>query len=91
MFQCFYNYYLNEFDKAKIYKDYDILNNSLINKYKVKLPKHIKDKVFSLEGKTQILHFYLACKIIDEVSRLNLEEIAKEANDEKWNKYKNLV
>lgn len=87
----FYNYYLEEFDKAKMYNDYDILNNSLIHKYKVKLPEHIKDKVFSLEGETQILHFDLACKIIDEVSRLNLEEIAKEANDEKWNKYKNLV
>lgn len=87
----FYNYYLNEFDKAKMYRDYDILNSKLINKYKVKLPEEVKDKVFNLEGKTQILHFDLACKIIDEVSRLNLEQVEKEANSEKWNKYKKLV
>lgn len=87
----FYNYYLNEFDKVKIYRDYDILNSKLINKYKVKLPEEVKDKVFNLEGKTQILHFDLACRIIDEVSKLNLEQVAKEANSEKWNKYKKLV
>ena len=76
-----------------MYKDYDILNNRLIEKYKVKLTEDIKDKVFFLEGETQILHFDLACKIIEEVSKLNLEKIAEEAkmNNEKWNEYKNLV
>lgn len=87
----FYNYYLEEFDKSKMYRDYDILNSKLIEKYKIKLPEEIKDKVFHLEGETQILHFDLACKIIDEVSKLELDEIAKEANSKKWNTYKNLV
>lgn len=89
----FYNYYLDTFDKAKMYKDYDILNNRLMEKYKVKLTDDIKDKVFFLEGETQILHFDLACKIIEEVSKLNLDTITVEAkkNEKRWNTYKNLV
>ena len=89
----FYNYYLDFYDKKQMYHDYDVLNESLIKKYKVILPDHIKDKVFYIEGKTKILDFKLASKIIDEISSMNLEEIANEimCDNIKWNKYKNLV
>lgn len=89
----FYNHYLEKLDRATIYRDYDILNNRLIDKYKVKLPNEIKDKVFYLEGDTQILHYDLACKIIEEVSKYNLDKIAEDVrrNEKKWNKYKYLV
>lgn len=89
----FYNYYLDSFNKATIYRDYDILNNKLIDKYKVNIPNNIKDKVFTIEGETQILHFELACEIIEEISKLDLEKIVEEAraNDPKWNIYKCLI
>lgn len=83
----FYNYYLDRFSKD-IYNDYDIINSKLIEKYNVDLPIEIKDKVFFKQGKTKILSFNLACKVIDEISNLDIDKIAKESNEEKWNTYK---
>ena len=62
-------------------------------KYNVELLEEIKDKVFFETGKPQILTFELACKVIDEISEMDLDEIYNEAkrNDNKWNKYKKLV
>lgn len=89
----FYNYYLNEIRKPQIYDDYDITNMPLIEKYKVILPEKIKDKISYKTGTAQILTFPLACKVIDEISNLTLEEIEKEVmnNLNKWNYYKKLV
>lgn len=89
----FYNYYLNEIKKPQIYDDYDITNKTLIEKYNVTLPEKIKDKIFFKDGTAQILTFPLACKVIDEVSSLTLEEVEKEVIDnlDKWNYYKKLV
>lgn len=89
----FYNFYLEEFSRAYIYDDYDMLNKSLIEKYDVELPEIVKDYVFFKEGKTKILSIDLANKIIDEVSELDIDNIKEEVleNDKKWNTYKNLV
>lgn len=83
----FYNYYLDRFSKD-IYNDYDIINSKLIEKYNILLPLEVKDKVFFKQGVTKILSFDLACKVIDEISNLDIDKIAKESSEEKWNTYK---
>lgn len=89
----FYNYYLDRFVREDMYNDYDILNGKLIEKYNVKLPERTKEFVFYKEGQTKILNFELACKVIDEISSLNMEDIEKEVkeNVNKWNIYKKLI
>lgn len=83
----FYNKYLDIFTKD-IYNDYDILNKFLIEKYDVKIPNSIEDKVFYKEGKTILLTKELVIKVIDEISDLDLNIIEKEIrenpNDGKW-------
>ena len=89
----FYNYYVENFKKPQIYDDYDFTNQFLINKYNVLLPVQVKDKVFFKNGTPEILTLPLACKLIDEVSALTLEDIEEEIynNNEKWNYYKNII
>lgn len=89
----FYNHYLETFSREFIYNDYDILNKKLIEKYNVILLDEIKDVVSYKEGETKILSYELACKVIDEISKLNLDEVKEEVekNQEKWNKYKNII
>lgn len=89
----FYNYYAENFKKPEIYDDYDFTNKFLINKYNVILLEEVKNKVFFKNGIPQILTLQLACKIIDEISSLNLEDIKTEINNNnpKWNYYKNII
>lgn len=86
----FYNKYLDIFTKD-IYNDYDILNKFLIEKYNVKIPQNIQDKIFYKEGDTKLLTKELSEKVIDEISDLNLNIIEKEIrenpDDEKWLKF----
>lgn len=89
----FYNYYLEYYSKQEMYHDYDVLNKRLIEKYKVVLPNIIKDKVYYIEGETKILKYDLAIKIIEEISGMDLDKIAKEVKEKRkeWNRYKKLV
>ena len=94
----FYNVYFDEFSvenflKKQIYNDYDILNEQIINKYNVKIPDIVKDSVFFKEGTTTVFNLELAYRIIDEVSNLDLDIIAKEVLEDntKWNTYKNII
>lgn len=82
----FYNYYLDRISKQVLHNDYDLINNDLINKYNVKLPENIKEYVFVKEGKPEILNLELACKVIDEVSSMDINEIEKQVKEEnkKW-------
>lgn len=89
----FYNHYLENFCKPEIYNDYDILNKKLIEKYKVKLLTEIEQDVYFKEGPTKVFDFNLACKIIDEISDLDISTVKKEVLQgiSKWEYYKNLV
>ena len=89
----FYNYYLTSFSKPQIYDDYDMTNKFLISKYNVILPKIVENQVFFKKGCPKFLNLDLACKIIDEISSYELEEIKKEvlSNNIKWFKYKNII
>ena len=81
----FYSNYIN-FSK-EIYNDYDILNKYLIEKYNVKLPEKVKNKVFFLTGETKVLDLKTAEKVIDEISDLDLLEVKNQviSGDKKWN------
>lgn len=89
----FYNHYLDYYNKQEMYHDYDVLNKPLSEKYNVSLPDNIKDKVFYINDKTKNLSYELATKIIDEISSMDIDEIANEvlSDNERWNKYKKLV
>ena len=89
----FYNKYLDKFEKPQIYDDYDYTNKKLIEKYNVTIIDNVKDKIYFKEGTPRILTLELACKVIDEISKLNLDEVEQEVkkDDTKWNKYKKLI
>ena len=69
-----------------MYNDYDILNGILIDKYKVVLPEKVKDSVFFKEGELVILSMEIIAKLVDDISDMDLDEIAKEVNENpvKW-------
>lgn len=81
----FYNHYIDCISKD-MYNDYDILNKKLIEKYDVVLPEKVKDSVFLKEGELVILSMELIDKLILEISKMDIDEIAKEVNDNpvKW-------
>ena len=89
----FYNKLLECISK-QIYNDYDILNESLIKKYKVILLDEIKDSIFYTNGETKILSKELAEKTIEIVSSLTLDEVKNEIISceytEKWDKIRPL-
>lgn len=86
----FYNKYLERREKAVLHNDYDLTNKELIEKYDVTLIEEVKEIVQHKEGTPEILTHELVCKVIDEVSDLDLNEVAEEAKreDVKWNTYK---
>ena len=75
-----------------MYNDYDITNKKLIDKYNVELPNEIKGSVFFKEGDLQILSYDLLYKMIDEISNMDIDKIAKDVikNPEKWTKFREL-
>lgn len=87
----FYNKYIDRMSKD-IYNDYDILNESLKERYNVKLPELIKDTVVFKEGKLVILSLELIQKMIEDISNMNLDIIAKEVRETpiKWTTIRNL-
>ena len=89
----FYNKYLDKIEKPQMYYDYACNNKVLIEKYNIKLLDSVKDKVLIKEGIPKIVTFELACRVIDEVSELDLTQVEEEvkSNNNKWNFYKKLV
>ena len=75
-----------------MYNDYDILNGILIKKYNVVLPEKVKDSVFFKDGELVILTLDLMNKMIDDISKMDLDEIAKDVNEkpEEWTKMREL-
>lgn len=82
----FYNKYIDTMTDD-MYNDYDLLNEMLIQKYKVILPEKIKEFVFfKNNGSLKILSPALVEKIIKEISDMNLYAIEKDIkeNPNKW-------
>lgn len=72
----FYNKFLKRFSE-EIYHDYDKINKALIEKYDLKIPNEIKEKVKFEDGSTQILDLENICKFIDTVGNIELEAYIK--------------
>lgn len=87
----FYNRYVDKMSKD-MYNDYDILNKSLIDKYKVVIPEKVKNQVFFKDGELVILSMELVDKMIFEISNMDIDEVAKqvEENPKKWTKIREL-
>lgn len=73
----FYNRYIDKISE-KIYNDYDVLNDALIEKYHVVLPAKVKNQVFSKEGTLYILSMELLDKLIEDISNMDLEKVSDE-------------
>ncbi len=87
----FYNKYVDSMSND-MYNDYDILNAKLIEKYNVVLPEKIKNRVFFKEGNLVILSFELMEEMIEDISNMNLEDIASDVRDNpiKWTTFREL-
>lgn len=87
----FYNHYLGHYPREELNDDYDFANKQLVEKYNVNVIKEVKDKIYFKEGTPKHMTFDLACKVIDEISELDLDQVKKEVlkdNKNKWNTYK---
>lgn len=89
----FYNKYLDRIEKDQIHNDYDCINKELIEKYNIKILDSIKDKVYYKNDEPKIVTLELACRVIDEISELDLKQVEEEArnDNDKWKQYKKLV
>ena len=88
----FYNKYIDTWSKS-IYNDYDILNNELIEKYKLEIPENAKVSILPTENKKlTILSENLVDKFISDVSDFDIDKVAKEIeeNPEKWTTFRPL-
>lgn len=87
----FYNIFLDNFSKD-IYNDYDILNRDLIEKFNLKIPEVVKNKIFYKKGNTKLLEKNSVIKFIKEISEYKLNDIRIEVlnNNEYWLTFKNL-
>lgn len=79
----FYNKVLDTFSK-EIYNDYDILNSILMEKYNVKLPERVKDRVFFKKGELKLLSLEKAEKCIQMSSSMEIDEIVQEIDNPKY-------
>ena len=73
----FYNKFLERWD-SRIYGDYDILNDSIKEKYKITIPKEIEEVVKPRQGKLAILDEEKTYKFIETVGKINIRETLKE-------------
>lgn len=87
----FYNRYIDHTSKD-IYNDYDILNKKLIDKYNIEVPEKIKDKMYFKEGNLLILTYEIVDKLIEDVSRMDIDKVANEVmkNPKEWTKMREL-
>lgn len=73
----FYNKFIDYYSKD-IYNDYDILNKTLIEKFDVKLPENVQDKVFYKDGTTRILELDKTVHFINNVAKYKLDDIKQQ-------------
>ena len=83
-----------EMDKIseKIYNDYDVLNDLLIEKYKVVLPEKVKNQVFSKKGDLYILSMEILDRLIDDISNMDLVKVSEEVKKDpvEWTRMRKL-
>ena len=86
----FYNHYLGHVPKEELHNDYDLINKKLIEKYNVEIIEEVKNKIYYKEGTPKHLTYELACKVIEEISNLDLQKVKEEVllGKEKWKTYK---
>ena len=70
----FYNKFLNKWEKS-IYDDYDIINENIIKKYGIEIPKEIQEKVRFKQGNLTILNEDEIYKFIELVGKINVRQI----------------
>lgn len=87
----FYNHYIDTISND-IYNDYDILNKYLIEKYNIIIPEEVKPFVFFKEGELGILSKEIVEKLIEDISNMDIDVVAKEVkiDPEKWTKIREL-
>ena len=80
----FYNRFLTRWS-SEIYEDYDKLNNVIIKKYGIIVPKEIQDIVNYKKGKPKVLDENRLYRFIDSVGKINIREmlLKKDINFEK--------
>ena len=75
----FYSKFLNSWSD-KIYEDYNILNNEIVDKYGITIPKEIEYIIQPKEGKLNILNREDVHKFIETVGKINYRELVKKYN-----------
>lgn len=70
----FYNRFLTKW-ASDIYEDYDKLNEPIVKKYKITIPKEIQGVVCFKSGKTKVLDENELYRFIDSVGKINIREI----------------
>lgn len=84
--RLFYEEYLNDWenrddaDGEKLYEDYDIINEAIIEKYNIPLVEEVKDYMFyRKKGKLTYIDKETLYQFIDEISSINLQEYEQRA------------
>lgn len=87
----FYNRYIDTISE-KIYNDYDVLNDRLIEKYHVVLPEKVRNRVFSKDGELFILSMDLLDRLIEDISNFDLEIVSEEVKKDpvEWTRMRKL-
>lgn len=60
-----------------IYRDYGILNKSLVEKYEIDLPEEVKECAKFISGNLSILNLEDTIKFIEDTSKVNLNKFMK--------------
>ena len=89
-----YLFYNRDIDtiSEKIYNDYDVLNDLLIEKYKVVLTEKVKNQVFSKNGELYILSMEILDRLIDDISNMDLDKVSEEVKKDpvEWTRMRKL-
>ena len=75
-----------------MHNDYDLSNKVIMEKYNVKLPSKINDRVDFKNGEMKLLTYDIVDRLVEQISNLYIDDIAEEikTNPEKWTKMKKL-
>lgn len=73
----FYNYYFHNLTQA-IYEDYDRLNQSIIEKYKVEVNDIIREYAQYKQGEPVYLKREVVEKMIQEISQMKIDEVIQQ-------------